>query len=431
LDLDGELGSSEDILLEENSSMTKKTIYLIPLILLSFWMIPEESFANVLVEQSISSATLETSHPSNHQQNLGTGLTGIPYTLETYWKSTVSGAFPTFYGRITNIDFIAYDDSGYTTPSPSDDIDFHGNYYIDNNIGKTLLTITTDDSTPNEFNPTKYYRIVYGIQSNGGFIEIYGSNSNDYANGSALCDGIACTNILDQYFIIRDNEQENTNTRIISLNNPTNNEEGLTSPVTFNFTYYYNSVIGGYATSGVKVIDILTNFQYTPTEDSINASGISIFNEQMNLTNSSCFSWQPYLRGASTTIFGATQLFETGTGCTGFQSTVGDTSTTSFFAFLNVTQQLRNKSPVGYIYIMSDILNNLDQISASSSVDLSMNLASSSAGYFTGTIDFFSADTIGEYLDDNMTNLLRNFMVVITYITTGMTLFALGRKTFT
>jgi len=80
---------------------------------------------------------------------------------------------------------------------------------------------------------------------------------------------------------------------------------------------------------------------------------------------------------------------------------------------------------------MSDILNNLDQISASSSVDLSMNLASSSAGYFTGTIDFYSADTIGEYLDDSMTNLLRNFMVVITYITTGMTLFALGRKTFT
>jgi len=428
LDLDGELGSSEDTLLEENSSMTKKTIYLIPLILLSFWMIPEEGKANEIVQQIDSSNESETMFQSSQTfQSLGTGLSGNVKFI-TFYINSKQTLSTSDYRAIIN----CYEDSLYTTPcSPSgatsetlENLPYDTKY-------QAIFTFTT----PYELDNTKYYTISNECTSSCASLNktVYGTTASSYANGSSSKNtlGTPFTNIADLYFKVTDTEENNTNTRIIRLNNPTSNEEGLTNPITFNFDYYYNSTIGGYATSGVKVIDILSNFQYTPVEEAIITSGQTTFTEQMTLNSDSCYSWQPYLRGASTTIYGNTQLFETGTGCTGFQSTVGDTSTTSFFAFLNVTQQLRNKSPVGYIYIMSDILNNLDQISASSSVDLSMNLASSSAGYFTGTVDFFSADTIGEYLDDDMTNLLRNFMVVITYITTGMTLFALGRKTFT
>jgi len=418
LGLDGELASSGDISLEENSSMTKKTIYLIPLILLSFWMIPEESIANTIVQQLISTDDGDASSYAP-MQSLGVIGTSTISTLKFYANGTYSSII-----RIVSCDESNFDGSGTCTNQVTTN---NENLSFSYGSTKTLITVNFEDTITPELG--QYVYIEFGSQING---DIYGSSSSVYANG--LCfkwnTATQCTDIADMYFEILDNEETNTNTRIIQKINPTDNDTETTSDINFNFTYYYNSSIGGYATSGAKIIDIINNFTFTPVEEAIIASGQSTFSQTKTLNNNGCYSWQPYLKGASTTIYGTTSLFETGTGCTGFQSTVGDTSTTSFFAFLNITQQLRNKSPVGYIYIMADILNNLDNISASSSVDLSMNLASTSAGYFTGTVDFFSADTIGEYLDDDMTNLLRDFMVVITYITTGMTLFALGRKTF-
>lgn len=427
--------------------MTKKTIYLIPLILLSFWLIPERGYATTISSQLtktykddsglfggiIASPTatcgITATVGVRNYLPLGTGLSGLPQHL------ILSLSEDQGFGIDNTTRFLRACLIESTTNSTTT---ITGNYKVfeyrlsanDAQQNKTASSTsyggTWNSST--QLDSSKYYGLTF-ISSNSQIGRIWGTNSGSY-NYICTSTGFTCSSLTSPYFQLL-GEETNTTTRIIRNNSPTSNGTVTSDTVTFDYNYYYNSTTGGYTYTGVKVKNILTNFQYTPTELAIIASGETNALIDMALPADSCFSWTPYLRGASTTIEGVSWLFETNDGCDDFQSVVGDNSTTSFFAFLNVPNTLRNKSPVGYIYIMADILNNFSSITASSSVDLSLNLASSSAGYFTGSLDLFSADTIGTYLNTNMTNLLRNFMVVITYITTGMTLFALGRKTFT
>jgi len=395
------------------------------------FLTPFFSNANTIVEQSIHSTTATTPTTTPMQQ-LGTGISGILGAMSTYLRNTTGGADTYLDFRIYCYDDITYSGAGCNGT---------GGLVARNTNFNDLLTSTTKelytremylypyDGSRYEFDPTKYYMIRFTGASQPDYI--YGSSSDNYAGGISLnADGL-----YDLYFEIVDSSEVGTSTRIVQFIEPSISPTASTN-VNFQFSYYIGTD-NIYDVAGVAISDVTGQQTLIPLEENISASGLSIFSNNKSLEAGHYHLATPYLKNtaSSTFLYGSPRGFDVLEDSASSTPFVGDTATSSgFLSFLRVPTILRTKSPTGYLFVISDIMSNLDDVATSSEADLNIDFGQATTNptlVAIGNLEFFSTSTITNYISDSMLTTIRNLLKAVTYIGTMLALFAMGRSTFT
>lgn len=106
-------------------------------------------------------------------------------------------------------------------------------------------------------------------------------------------------------------------------------------------------------------------------------------------------------------------------------------STSGFFAFLNVPNLLKTKIPFSYGYELYEVFTNLDEVEANEAGQIILDFSSSSTpliGDALEDIELFSTSTVTTYLNPTLLSLIRGLVVALIWTGAGFHLYLMGTK---
>lgn len=372
-----------------------------------------------------SNAVASDSYGGDTIQSLGTGLSGTVAGIRLYISCLSNCASGRFKAYLMENSSISY--------SSLTHISAHSFGVMSVPINTQTLFIGS--TTPFSLNPGSFYSIRLTYDNGGNDFHVYGSSSDNYANGTTTASlGFSGGDI---YFDLFDSGGSTITgsgaTRIINQL-PAVGEIFRSNLASFSVQYYDSNVF--YNTLGVAIQDTTDNQELSPLETtSISLGSDTTVSFSTNLIMGHSYTYVPYLRNSAssvystTTVFGLSSPFTLSTSSPDLftEATFASTTATSspFFRFLNVPYILSTKVPFSWIFQIALLLNNTSNIASTTipSGTISVPLHVNGATTTTISADLFSENTVRTYVPQNTLDVLRALMVAVVYISMGMYIF--------
>jgi len=387
-------------------------------------------------------------------QGIGTGLSGNITGARIYADGTDSGGFSELNVRIY--------ESADATITSGDTLLLSGTIPTIS-ATKTLYQVNFATTT---LDSSKHYGIAVLCSNGCGGREdrIYGSTLNVFTNGQNWSQ--VGSNLIDIYFEVLGtvtNAQENTATRIISVNYPVSvtDTDGY---IPFSFTLYSGSPAA--ASASFLLTNLTTGQSLTSTSTVIISSGQLTFTYSTQLAQYNSYSWQPYIILANGNyIYSSVKYFNTGSstpsgnnfgnpfeqylgGQWNAMETINNISeqngSSTLEGFVNNVFSLQNvmvtKFPFNYFV---EIATTLDEILSSSTsttaytfaVNFSGNYATSSGAspfsILPTTWTVIAPATMDVYYPESTRNFFRSLLLTVIVVAWGLMMFNRVRFLFT
>jgi len=416
------------------------------------------AYADTIASQTSDSSTrAQFGMSSDGSQTLGTALSGTAAFVNVYATSS-AGIAAIMTVNLLECPSATY--SGCTTVASS-----AGNpVSLVKNIG------TATFATPYTLDATKYYELNFANTNGSNLFYLYGSAASTYVNGNyctsqtrsagACIGGHTDGFIVDIYFDLQ-SSGANTASRITGNVSPSNVTD---ADAAVSLTYSYYSGVPA-VTTATYILRDLTVGQSIAGQTTSGLAGNQVFTQALQLTVNRRYSWQPVLNTASTTIYGATYYFNTGSSSPSGASygevfteylngnwnaletidNLTDTNASSSLeGFVNNVYSLQNvlvtKFPFNYFV---EIANTLDEILSSSTsttaytfaVNFSGNYATSSGAspfsILPTTWTVIAPSTMDVYYPESTRNFFRSLLLTVIVVAWGLMMFNRVRFLFT
>lgn len=300
--------------------------------------------------------------------------------------------------------------------------------------GKQSITFN-HTATPVVANQAKWLWISLDPSGVGGN-SVYGSPSEINSFYDVACGSSACTfpsnttwnDVREMYIILwGDSSQVNTGLSTITPVYPQNNDTTAGTVVEFEWNYFVDNADTDLTITGLEVIDYVTlQTVATPEAGVAPGSGTARFN--VELTSNHQHFYKVYLRNEedSRRITGGQYWFDVvGTSTPLEQFSYIDPITgnpvvgtsTGLWDFVNVPVLLKTRAPTAYIYQIADVIQQIQNIEATTTPTLTMSFVSASSSITAlKNVEIFSYDIVTDLIPSNMITILRALMVATLYI---------------
>lgn len=326
-------------------------------------------------------------------------------------------------------------------------------------------------TTPYTAAPDNY--IVAVRPSYNGFPQaIYGTRTgNPYNNGCvslhfAVNDsGVNCDTTYDSagsdaYFALYESAQS---TGIQTIYSPTNYLSYATPIIEFMYDLY--SAIPAVNSYGIQLVDLTAGQSVSTVSVTNNSSGSKTYDKSVTLTANHSYQWRAYLNTATGYVYSSYRYFNTGTtpGVTVSSSTILDlfnsfvngsgsgsiidnalnngdfnnpnnsssSAAAAIFSFSNIPSYYANRVPIGYVYDIFNIWNNVSTSTsefAGLTIDFAhLNLPTSTRAWLPAKpVTFFSTTTVTSLLTQSQLDLLNGLASAAIAVTWAMMVFRRG-----